>query len=206
MGLPLAEPTIYAGHGGKWLDVEWLDVERVHESLRLILPIIVQRLTPREVAADWPPSLNQLSPNGLQTLSYVYLLATQEEAVKEVGRLLSALLRNPMPVKEWPQNPWLQTREWILPLPSGRRIVLATPSGPGLAESWLGENGPGIFAVGFSAPELKRSMAYLHDRGFSLHRQQPGEALEAEAAWLAPIGDIGVWLFIEQASPGAPRL
>lgn len=155
LGVELSEPAIYHGRDGDWDDIEIL-----RPGLEKLLPIIVRRLTPKKIAADWPPQLAQPHPNGAETLQSVYVLAGGRREASEVARILSLLLTGTEPLQEWITNSTLRTMESPLRFPDGKKIVIGYPEGAGRAAAWLERNDPGIFAAGFGTRDLERTKAY----------------------------------------------
>ena len=114
-GVELSEPSIYHGRDGDWDDIEIL-----RPDLAGLLPIIVRRLTPRAIAADWPPKLLQPHPNGAETLQSVYLLAGGRHEASELARVLSLLVSG----KEPQPSGWSQARCRAAKCTSARSRIL----------------------------------------------------------------------------------
>jgi hypothetical protein len=155
-GVELSEPAIYQGRDGDWDDI---DIKR--PGLEGLLPLVVRRLTPKEVAADWPPNLAQPHPNGAETLQAMHVLAGGRREAIDLARVLSLLITGKEPLGDWAANSLLRTMESPLRFRDGKRIIVAYSEGAGIADAWLDQNGPGIFAAGFGTRDLERTKAYL---------------------------------------------
>jgi hypothetical protein len=184
-GLSVGEPELYRGVDGEWLD---LTVQR--PGWEPLLPYIVQRIAPAELAADWPPPLPLVHPNGAVTLQAVYLVTPEAE---QVARLIAAVADGGLKEAE---NPYLGMDEYVVALAGGRRVVVGRPAAGGAGERWLQQNGPGLFGVSFGTPWLEATGQFLSKRFLPL-------AALGTSLWVEPHGRLGVWIAFTELRPEA---
>jgi hypothetical protein len=189
-GVELSEPSIYHGRDG-----EWDDIEIRRPGLEGLLPLIVRRLTPDEVAADWPPKLAQRHPNGAETLQSVYVLAGDRSEASDLARVLSLLVTGKEPLQDWATNSLLRTMESPQRFPDGTKIIIGYPEGTGIAADWLDHDGPGIYAAGFGTHDLERTEAFLRHNGPTTVLV-PGD--NSASLWLETAGEPGSRMYFSQ--------
>jgi hypothetical protein len=128
-----ARASSYQGVDGTWEDVE-LDA-----GTAVPLPFLVRRVTPPDVAKDWPPPLTAPHPCGAMALASVHVRARQLEPAMEVyERLLGAPARG------------LDTRGARFRVGSGQIVVHEAA-----------ERAPAIVALELQVASLEHTQRYL---------------------------------------------
>lgn len=170
-GLPVEGPTEYRGQDGVWLDLAF--GAPLPEP---VSPIFVERITPREVAADWPPALRHPHPNGSRTLKSVYLVTEQLETAFSFYRCLLAAETSSRPEMTTVSNHLFGTREIRLGLGGRQSIVLAEPASEnGPAGRWIESYGPGVFGAVFGTGSISAVARRLEALHLAHFRNDAGE-------------------------------
>ncbi len=193
-GVEVSAPSVYTGHDG-----EWLDVLIGHPTWRDLFPIIVQRISPPEIAADWPPPLRDEHPNGARTLASVYLMTETRNEAEGLLEGLSRLMGLNARASVWRANAFLQATESSIDLPGSRKVLIGTPSAEGKARAWLRRNGPGLFSVAFGTPDLGDVQGFLEKRAVPfVERGRDGSHGKGGMVWVEPFGDSNVFMSFTQ--------
>jgi hypothetical protein len=188
LGLQPSSPAVYHGHDGDWLEIELR--ASVPSSL---LPLVIQRLTPAEVASNWPPPLAGPHPNGAYRLASVYLLAQDDAQAEALFSMLARLAATAPGNGQWRLNTYFQASQSSVSLGGGGRIDILYPRPSGPAAQWLEGRGPGILAGVFATTNREQTRAGLVRRGFPLD----GLRIHRDCLWLEPRGPLGVHIGFE---------
>lgn len=188
LGLRPSGPAVYHGHDGDWLEVELR--ARVPRSL---LPIVLQRITPADVAANWPPPLAEPHPNGAHRLASVCLLAQNDAQAEVLVDVLARAAASAPRDGRWRLNPYFQASQRSVHFANGGRVDILYPRQSGPAAQWLESRGPGILAGVFATASREQTGAGLVQRGF------PFDSLrdDGRCLWLEPGGPLGVHVGFE---------
>ena len=172
------------------VDGEWLDTVIAHDGLHAELPLVVQRITPVEVARDWPPSLTTAHPNGVLRMLDVHVVTEQAQALARV--LSQACGTEATPPRP---NTSLGATECRIPLGAGGVVVLK-PMSVGPAATRLSRRGPGVFGVVFETIDL---VALRHHLDKSGSNRQLQSSRSNTTTWTMVDADGSAWVgFREQ--------
>jgi hypothetical protein len=153
--LPLKEPVDYVSpRGSVWHDVAF-DVSGLED----LLPIIVQPLRPEEMVKAWPFPLKEAHPNGLQSIAACYLMTGRYDDLIQV---FSNLLDQPKPT--WQENHFFETEQVTFRL-SNEELIICKSARSVLAQTFLGPEGEGLFALTFKSGDLQRTHRFFSERG-----------------------------------------
>lgn len=121
---------------------------------------------------------DQPHPNGAQGLVEVTVAVRDLEAVaRRYAAALGLLATEPRR-----HDAALHADALDLPLTSGERIVLAQPTGPGLAQARLDAAGDGICCVSIRVADLAATASYLRQSGIAFSETGDALHLQPEAA------------------------
>lgn len=190
-GLARDAATPYHGADGTW----WNAVPRAPAGVPA--PLLVQRIEPAEVAAEWPPPLTRPHPSGVVRLGGVLVVTpTVGAAVDFYQRLVTALTGTPaIASSERVRHP-LADQEWRVLLPDGACIVVCDPVRPGPARDHLLRRGAGVAGFELLSADLDATAAYLSRQGIDIEATGEGAA---RALWLHPDATPGVRVVVRCA-------
>jgi hypothetical protein len=191
VGLASGPAVTYRGVDGVWWDGMLTPPEGVPA------PILVQRIEPPDVAADWPPPLHHRHPSGIERLLGVYLVtpyvAQAVEFYERLAHTFAAVgaMRPARQLKSGGQHWALADQQWEVALPGGGRVIICDPMRPGRGRDLLMAHGPCIAGL-----ELGTGM--LPDTEIRLNAGSVGYRLDPDehgiAAWIDPEATPGISL------------
>ncbi|MDQ3264442.1 MAG: VOC family protein [Myxococcota bacterium] len=162
----------YQGRDGLWDNLE------VEAPPGVPSPILVRRVLPREVAADWPPSRPQPWPCGARAVRGFHLEVT---ALEPAAAFFRALLG--APASPAPPHPLTGVPRVRLDWEGGLLLLQQGPA-------------PGVVAVVLESVDLALSARFLADRG------TPARVLP-EGLWVDPLlPGLGLVLVAQGVCPG----
>lgn len=164
-GLAHAPAVTFHGHDGVW----WDGVPEAPAGVPG--PVLVQRISPLEIAADWPPARTDPQQGGYIRLAAVCLVTPYVADTVNFYTWLVTMLSGRASRAEAAKAPAGDyapaDQQWELWLPSGGRIVVFDPLRPGRARDLLLLRGPCIAGIELGSVRLLDTQTTFDKAGIS---------------------------------------